>query len=191
MIYLVGGAPRVGKSILSQRVAAKLTIGWICTDLLKELVDMRAASVTNVEWNAPETIAPTAEWFFPYLERFVWGINSLTKSYLIEGVHFLPTHVAQLSAHYRIRCVFLGCSNMTLERFEDFPGRSRGYTGLPEELRHQIVHHVPMHSELVRREAERFGYRYVDMVGDFHARLDEADAVLTAGAVREEWEPSG
>jgi hypothetical protein len=48
-----------------------------------------------------------------------------------------------------------------------------------------------MHSELVRREAERFGYRYVDMVGDFQARLGEADAVVTAGAIREEWERSG
>ena len=70
---------------------------------------------------------------------------------------------------------------MTLERFEHFPGRSPGCIGLPEDMRRQIVEHVPMHSELVRREAERFGYRYIDMVGDFQARLHEADAVLTGG----------
>ena len=35
MIYFVGGAPRVGKSILCQQIAAKLAIGWISTDLLQ------------------------------------------------------------------------------------------------------------------------------------------------------------
>jgi 2-phosphoglycerate kinase len=34
MIYLIGGAPRVGKSTLCQQVSAKLGIGWISTDLL-------------------------------------------------------------------------------------------------------------------------------------------------------------
>jgi hypothetical protein len=182
VIYLVGGAPRVGKSILGQQVAAKLAIGWISTDVLKELLRVHSAELTNVQWNAPETIATTAEWFFPYLDRFVWGVNSMAESYLIEGVDFLPAQVATLSAQYQVRCVFLGCSSMSLERFEQFPGRSPGYIGLPEEMRRDIVQHVPIHSELVRQEAERFGYPYIDMVGDYQARLRDADAILTAGA---------
>lgn len=176
----MGGAPRVGKSILCQHIAAKLTIGWISTDLLKELLRVQTADVTNVEWNAPLTIRAAAEWFFPYLERFVWGISSLAECYAIEGVDFLPVHVARLSAQYPIRCVFLGCSKMTLERLDRFPGRSPGYAGLAEDVQRQIVEHVPCHSELVRQEAERFGYPYADMVGDFQARLGEAEAVLTA-----------
>ena len=184
MIYFVGGAPRVGKSILCQHIAAKLAIGWISTDLLKDLLRVQAAKVTSVLWNEPTTIVATAEWFFPYLERFVWGVNSLAEHYLIEGVDFLPAQVAKLSTQYPIRCVFLGCSEMTLERFEHFPGRSLGYIGLPADMRRQIVQHVPMHSELVQRETERFGYPYIDMVGDFQTRLSEADAALTASAAR-------
>ncbi len=38
MIYLIGGAPRTGKSILGQRIAVKLRISWISTDLLKEFL---------------------------------------------------------------------------------------------------------------------------------------------------------
>ena len=70
---------------------------------------------------------------------------------------------------------------MTLNRFEAFPGHSPGYIGLPAELRRQIVQHVPMHSALVQREAKRFGYPYIDMVGDFQSRLREANALLTGG----------
>ena len=37
MLYLVGGAPRAGKSILGQQISAKLKIGWVSTDLLMKL----------------------------------------------------------------------------------------------------------------------------------------------------------
>ena len=58
MIYLVGGASRVGKSILGQRISAKLNIGWISTDLLIELLKVKNVEGTKVEWNAaPEAIA--------------------------------------------------------------------------------------------------------------------------------------
>ena len=182
MLYLVGGAPRVGKSIVSQQTAAKLALGWISTDVLKELLRVQAPNVTSVQWNEPATIAAAAEWFFPYLERFVWGVSSMAEHYLIEGVDFLPAQVAAIATKYPIRCVFLGCSEMTLDRFEQFPGHSLGYIGLPDPLRRQIVQHVPMHSALVQREAECFGFPYIDMVGDFPSRLREANAVLT-GAI--------
>ena len=181
MIYLVGGAPRAGKSILGQQVAAKLKIGWISTDLLIELLRVRSDHGMKTEWNAnPDAITSTAEKFFPYLERFVWGVSSMAESYLIEGVDFLPAQVSQLSKNYQISSVFVGCSEMSLERFDQFPGRSVGYTFLPEETRRQIVHDVPLWSEFIRREAKRFGYAYVDMSNDFSSRLQEAETVLTA-----------
>ncbi|MAG35790.1 MAG: hypothetical protein CL878_06045 [Dehalococcoidia bacterium] len=186
MIYLVGGAPRAGKSILGQRISTKLRIGWISTDLLVELLRVKNVKGKN-EWNAtPEAITANAEWFFPYLERFVWGVGSLAESYVIEGVDFLPAQIAQLSANYQMRSVFLGCSGMTLERFDKLPGRSRGYASLPEDVRRQFAQDVPLWSEFVREEAERFGCPYVDMMDNFRTRLGEAEAVLTAGAFAEE-----
>ena len=41
MIYLIGGAPRVGKSILGQQLAAKLNTSWISTDLLVDLLQVK------------------------------------------------------------------------------------------------------------------------------------------------------
>jgi 2-phosphoglycerate kinase len=139
MIYLVGGAPRAGKSILGQQVAAKLRIGWTSTDLMVDLLRVNNPNLKS-EWNAaPAVIQADAEWFLPYLDRFIWGVSSQTKNYLIEGVDFLPAQVKQLSTKYRLQTVFLGCSQMTLEHFDSFPGRSLGYSRLPEELRRQIA----------------------------------------------------
>lgn len=181
MMYLIGGAPRAGKSILGQRLCATLKVGWVSTDLLMELLRVQNAAGRKMKWDAAhEAITANAEWFFPYLERFLWGVSSMADNYVIEGVDFLPAQVAQLSTQYPIRAVFLGCSRMTLEDLNQFPGRSRGYGSLPKALRRQIVEDVPRWSAFIRQEADRFGYPYVDMASDFQERLAEAERVLLA-----------
>lgn len=182
MIYLIGGAPRTGKSILGQQVAVTLQSSWLSTDILKDLLSVKNAEATPVAWNAaPSAITANAENFFPYLERFIWGVSSLADSYVIDGVDFLPAQVAQLAAQYPLRAVFLGCGQMTLAHFDRFPGRSHGYAHLPEAMRCQIVHDVPRWSAFIQHEADRFGYPYIDMSDDFPARLKKAEALLTNG----------
>jgi len=183
MIYLIGGAPRVGKTILSQRLCVTLKVGWISTDLLMDLLRVANVPGRKMKWDAaPEAIRASAEWFFPYLERFIWGVTSLADDYVIEGVDFLPAQVVQLSTQYPMRAVFLGCSHMTLAGFTQFPGRSKGYVNLPEARRRQIVEDIPRWSAFIRQEAERFGYVYVDMADDFSQCLAEAESVLTHGS---------
>lgn len=178
MIYLIGGAPRVGKSILCQKVAAQLKCGWISTDLLVPLLLKHDAGIKN-EWDAsPEAITTVADWFFPYLDQFVWGMGSMAENYVIEGVGFLPAQVVQLAAKYAIRSVFIGCSTMTHDRFDQFPGHSPGYARLPEDMRRQFAGDIPRWSAFIRQEAERFGCPYVDMLDDFPAHLSEAANVL-------------
>ncbi len=181
MIYLIGGAPRTGKSVLALRLCATLKVGWISTDLLMELLRVSNTSGIKAEWNAhPEAITANAEWFFPYMERFIWGISKLADHYIIEGVDFLPKQVAKLSTQYPIRAVFLGCSLLTLDGLTAFPGRSPGYNGLPESQRRQIVEDVPRWSTFISQEADRFGYAYLDMADDFSQHLTEAEKVLVA-----------
>lgn len=180
MIYFIGGAPRVGKTILAQQLCTTRSVGWISTDLLMELLRVANTPGRKMKWDAaPEAITAAAEWFFPYLERFVWGVSSFADHYVIEGVDFLPAQVAQLSTQYAIRAVFLGCSCLTLEEFTQFPGRSKRYAHLPEAHRRQIVEDVPRWSAFIRQEAERLGYPYVDMIGNFSQHLTEAELALT------------
>jgi hypothetical protein len=135
----------------------------------------------KTEWNAaPEAIAAAAEWFFPCLERFIWDIHSMTESYVIEGVDFLPAQIENLSARFPIRAIFLGCAKMTPERFDQFPGHSPGYFYLPEEMRRRFAQEIPQWSEFVQQEALRYGCAYIDMSDDFHSRLREAEELLKA-----------
>lgn len=185
MIYMIGGAPRTGKSLLCQRLAARLKIGWISTDLLMQILLAKNVEGIKSEWNAArEAVIADAEWFYPCLERFVWGISTQAEHYVIEGVDFLPAQIAQLSERYPVRAVFLGCSTMTLERFDQFPGRSPGYSALPEAVRRQMALDIPRWSAFIQQEAQRSGYPYVDMGDDFHARQNEAEAALVDSVSR-------
>ena len=177
MIYLIGGSPRTGKSILTQRFAAKQNIGWVSTDMIVSML-MKVAD-KQPEWDAsPAAITARCEWFFPYFADFVWRVSGMTENYLIEGVDFLPTQVAQLMKNYPIKSVFLGCSQMTLQRFDDFPGHSKGYAFLPDDLRRQFAEDVPKWSAFIEQEAHKHTVPYVDMSDDFPTRLDEAEAIL-------------
>jgi hypothetical protein len=181
MIYLIGGAPRTGKSILAQQLAVDLKAGWVSTDLLMEVLRAKQVEGMQAVWDAtPAAIAAEADWFFSCLERFVWGAGGMAESYVIEGVHFLPAQVAELSSRYPVRSVFLGCSAMTLERFDNFPGHSPGYAFLPEEMRRKITQDIPLWSEFVLQESARFGYPFVDMSDNFPARLSQASRLLMA-----------
>jgi predicted kinase len=64
VIYLVGGAPRSGKSILGQQVAAKLRIGWVATDVLRSMLKDEGAAA----WDASPAAQPkTARAIFFWL----------------------------------------------------------------------------------------------------------------------------
>ena len=179
MIYIIGGAPRVGKTILAQQVALKLETGWISTDLLMEILRAKNVDGAKSEWDAsPEAITAAAEWFFPCFERFVWGVSSQARDYVIEGVDFLPKQITHLSTKYDIRSVFLGCSKMTFERFDQYPGQSPGYANLPEEVRRQFAHDIPLWSAFIQQEAKRFDQPYINMSDEFPSRLNDAEAML-------------
>lgn len=183
MIYLIGGAPRAGKSLLGQQLAAEQGLNWTSTDMLWRVLEAAGVMDAKKEWDAsPEAITAVADCFYPYLEHFLAGASSLTDSYIIDGVDFLPAHVDKLAAQFPVRAIFLGCTDMTLAKLDLHPGRTPGYASLPEAQRRQIAADVPRWSAFVQGEAEKHGYPFVDTSGDFHARLKEARRLLLAAA---------
>lgn len=82
MIYLIGGAARVSKSTLCQKFSERHGFGWISTDILYDTLRVKGEDGMMNEWNAaPEAIA---DWFYPYLQRFIWGIVTVQPKELIR-----------------------------------------------------------------------------------------------------------
>ena len=65
--------------------------------------------------------------------------------------------------------------------FDRFPGRSRGYSTQPEEVRAQFARDIPLWREFIRHEAERCSCPYIEMSDNFQSRLIEAETHLTTG----------
>jgi hypothetical protein len=178
LIHLIGGAPRVGKTLLAERVARDLGAGWISTDVLTTVIRVGVPDLTHIDWGDTDGIPAHAERFFPYLERLTWGIASLAAPYVIEGVDFLPAQAAELQTRFAIRSVFLGNTRMTATRLGTHLGRQPWLAGTsPEQLR-SMAGHIVDHTALIDRECARLGLAFIDMAGDFDQRSLEAAAVL-------------
>lgn len=77
MIYLIGGAPRSGKTVLGQQLAAKISASWISTDALHQLLRVKVNDGPPNQWDAsPTAITDTAAWFFPCFGQFFWGTQT-------------------------------------------------------------------------------------------------------------------
>ena len=108
MIYLIGGAPRCGKTTFSKILAAKKRISWISTDLIESVVaeymspdEIRKGLPTaNVCTALPQESLRTeiisAKTLWPGTKRFIKALLKWKHDYVIEGVHLLPQFVHEL-----------------------------------------------------------------------------------------------
>lgn len=126
MIYLIGGSPRVGKSILSSKLSKEINVPYICTDELRLIV------LAYFKGNERKERFPFIDFFD--LEKFfkhytakqmikadkkeaasIWpGIKSLidhlllfNTNYIIEGAHLLPCFVKDYKDNKNVKIIFL------------------------------------------------------------------------------------
>lgn len=149
--------------------------------MLRTAIEVGVPDLTHIEWGDVEGIEKHARSFFPYLERFVWGIASLRSPYVIEGADFLPTQAMQLAEAYRLRAAFLGNSGMTGRLLRTHLGRQPWLAGTTDEMFERMADHVVGHTALVERECSRLGVPFFDLAGDFDRLLLDAAARLQYG----------
>ncbi len=190
MIYLVGGAPRCGKTTFSKRLAFQNRIPWVSTDLLREVA---RAFVPEQEWSvrlpefnlasAPEEILKAeileAKTLWPGTKRFIYSLLKWKHDYVIEGVHLLPDLVQELleidqgegwSAMYLVKTdvadVLHGFEKTSKE--EDWLLRD---LKTPEELE-RAARMVQVKSSYLKDEAGKHGYEVIDTGADFQGSVE-------------------
>jgi hypothetical protein len=181
LIHLIGGPPRVGKTLLAERVARQLAASWISTDVIRTVIETGVPDLTHIAWGDLDGIPAHAARFFPYLDRLVWGVASSRTPWVIEGVDFLPAQAAELAQRYPVRSVFLGNSGITGSVLGANLGRQPWLAGTTDDQFELMASHVVGHTALVQRECTRLGIPFVDLAGDFDRMLTEAAASLQNG----------
>jgi hypothetical protein len=179
VLMLLGGPPRCGKTLLAQQIAAARGIGWLSMDTIRDVVNMLLPAL--YESGGPgRSHDPEADLFFPYFKRAVESCSYLVDEYLIEGVGFMPRHVAALDDRVEVRPVFVGMTHVELDDVLALEGRNRWHRDLDEATLATLPTWIESWSRHVETECARLDLPYVELGGDFLAGIDAARRLLLA-----------
>jgi hypothetical protein len=109
-LYLVGGAPRVGKSSLAHRLLELDGIPWLPTDVLRTVLRRVLPQFDAVDQDPVDALL-LAELMYPHVEQAAEVCAEEAERFLIEGFELSPSFVARLQAalgQTEVRGCFLG-----------------------------------------------------------------------------------
>ena len=166
MIYLIGGAPRVGKSQLLQKFIEQRTMPAISCDFLYD-----TDQVKNLKGFLGASIIEKGELFYPTLQQLLVNASLRSENVIVEGEVILPRHVVELSKHYEIKACFMGFSKVSLEQILEFGGF---FNWVQYKLDHNrqpevadLAKRTVERSDIIRTECEKYELPYFDMSGDY------------------------
>ena len=182
VIYLVGGAPRVGKSALAQRLLAIDGIPWLPTDVIRTVVRRVVPDVDAADQD-PVDAAALAETMYPHIEQAAQVCAEEANHFLIEGFKVAPSYPMRLRAALGgtdIRACFLGHGLFSAEDLAGYRGpKPQSESDLsPGELR-EAARWIRHRSKQLRQQCAALRVPYVD-VGEagFEAAMTDARRLL-------------
>lgn len=201
MFYLIGGAPRSGKTILTKKLSKELNVPWVSTDSL-ELIAMKYTSKKDFDKVFPKTVmrkkteksndkmygefsveqiveayTQQGKGLWPGIMSFIESENGCGHDYILEGYHILPELVSELQKDFPITSVFLGK--------EDFNKTLSGMTKNPQvhdwtvsntkdpKTLELIANMINTFSLKFKSEAERYDLTYISTDDDFEKKTSK------------------
>lgn len=188
MIYLLGGPPRVGKSIISKAITAKHGINVVSTDSLGAVLESvldpevepglfvfnRFNEMTSVDRmnlmveNTAELVGYVIEEgcaVWKAVNPFVLRESEECRNVVLEGVAILPELVSQLE-NVDYRAVFVG--NQGNEHKENIKKSAKQNEHdwmrcSSDEYIDAFATFVVQMSSYIEKEAHKYGFEYIEM----------------------------
>lgn len=129
MIYLIGGSPRGGKSILSRKLSKKLSIPYLSTDNIRPVVmpyfkgkeqdkkfpfekmfDLTAIKKYFLDYTPSQVVKADlveSRSIWPGVKQLITHLLECKMDYIIEGVHLLPNLVKEFKSDRNVKILFL------------------------------------------------------------------------------------
>lgn len=201
-VYFIGGAPRVGKSMLAMRLLRQHPMFALSADAVRDMLKgvlepLDAPALFTIQ-NLAKHESAMASFLRQHPKEgirlqndesaIIWpSINEIVSSYLadgqdvlVEGVEILPSALAEV--HYPYKAIFLG--NTSLEHTNTIAKQAHARS-------HDWMHRyadssidawaglVRSFSEYIKTEAEKYDMPYVEMHDkDFQESLIKAERIL-------------
>jgi len=178
VLYLVGGAPRVGKSALAQRLLRADGIPWLPTDVVRTVLRRVLPELDAVDQD-PVDAARLADVMYPHIEQAAEVCAEEAEQFLIEGFELSPSHPARLQAALAgitVRACFLGHSTFSAGDLASYRGpKPQHERQLPAAELGQAAAWIAQRSRQLRHECQVEGQRYIDIGAlGFHDAMQQA-----------------
>jgi len=182
VLYIVGGAPRAGKSILAQRMLEEQKVAYFPTDILmmglaKAMPELGLRPVDSAQMRAPI--------MWPILHAMAVTVLQNEEDYLLEGDVFMPAHAVELRERFgaAVRACFIGYTTVdSLTKVSDIRRHAAGKEDWTNECDDahllRIVEEFKSLSEQLRIECAEYEVAYFDGSADHLAAIEQAATYL-------------
>jgi len=178
VLYLVGGAPRVGKSPLAQHLLAADGIPWLPTDVVRTVLRRVMPELDAIDQD-PVDAARLAEVMYPHIEQAAEVCAEEAEQFLIEGFDVSPSYPARLQAALAgvtVRACFLGHGTFSAADLVSYRGPKPQHEreASTAEL-NEAAAWIRRRSHQLRHECQAEGLPYVDVGAlGFHDAMQQA-----------------
>lgn len=177
MLYVIGGASRSGKTLLSRRVVAEKQIPYFPLDSLFGAL-ARGAPEFGVLYEDSFTDRPVKMWRL--VKPLFNAVFNEEKHYLFEGDSLLPSQINELMVEGEpIRCCFFGYTKLTKdEKLALIRQYHQGETDWTKDISNEemlpMVNDMIEFSKYLQQECNKYGIKYFDVSHNFEDVQNEA-----------------
>ena len=169
MIYLIGGAPRTGKTTLSNMILKRDRISCLSTDMIRNLLDFSPTKlgILDLEYNK------RPEYFFPYFLQFLKILQNRGTDIILEGDIFTPEQLDSIKDRIDFKCCFLGFSSVKLEDLKKGDPQTDWVSRKSQEEQDKIPGNLVKISNKTKEECSKYNFQYFDVSIDREGTLEK------------------
>jgi len=207
MIYLIGGSPRCGKTILAKQIAYKKRVPLISTDVIRQIV-LHSTPKSEIKKKFPEeplkrfknkflfeVYSPEkllkaqikeAETIWPGVKAFIEPTIRHKQDFIIEGIHLLPKLVKQFKGNKiwkNFRVVYLVKEDLDLI-VNGFSKNPNKYDWMYPSIKNDkdrllsAAKMVRIKGDYLNKEAIKYKFKIINTEVNFDKKLKQAQDYL-------------
>lgn len=183
MLYVIGGASRSGKTLLSRRIVIEKQIPYFPMDALFGAL-VYGAPEFKVRYEDSLLERPTKIW--PLAKHLFKSFLKEEQEYLIEGDSILPHQIYELISEQKpVKCCFLGYTELTKDEKlilvrKYHQGELDWTKSISDEKMLLMIDEMIQFSKYLQEECAKYGIKYFDVSHDFEGTRNMAFEYLFA-----------
>lgn len=171
MLYLLGGSPRAGKTMMSKQFLKQTGVPYLGLDFLKMGIS-RGLPEYGVDPNGGDLVIAKQIW--PVVKGMVVTLFEEGEDYMLEGTYLLPEYVVELQEMMGdvIRSCFVGYAEMdTWEkvgyiRAHAIRSGNKDWSSEDDTEAYERAEFLKQFSVYIRDECEKYGLKYFESESD-------------------------